>query len=98
MKTTFTLILFLFSTTLIYAKTVKIIENKEKIFQSFECNELKTDFFRHNDTNSCVIIQELSNEFEIKSNDFEKICIWLETIYVTNRIKLSLKGILLVGY
>ena len=32
------------------------------------------------------------------SNDFEKICICLETIYLTNRIKLSLKGILLVGY
>ena len=32
------------------------------------------------------------------SNDFEKICVWLETIYATNRIKLSLKGILLVGY
>ena len=32
------------------------------------------------------------------TNDFEKICVWLETIYVTNRIKLSLKGILLIGY
>ena len=31
-------------------------------------------------------------------NDYEKISHWLETLYLTNRIKLDLKGILLVGY
>jgi hypothetical protein len=30
--------------------------------------------------------------------DYEIIQSWLETLYVTNRIKFSLKGILLVGY
>ena len=31
-------------------------------------------------------------------NDYEKISHWLETLYLTNRIKLDLKGILLVVY
>ena len=31
-------------------------------------------------------------------NDYEKISHWLETLYLTNRIKLDLKGVLLVGY
>lgn len=33
-----------------------------------------------------------------KNKDFELISKWLEIIYLTNRIKLDLKGILLVGY
>ena len=43
------------------------------------------------------LVLAVSNLY-LGSNDFEKICVWLETIYATNRIKLSLKGILLVGY
>ena len=31
-------------------------------------------------------------------NDFEVVSNFLETIYLTNKIKLDLKGILLVGY
>lgn len=31
-------------------------------------------------------------------NDFERIYPFLETMYITNRIKLPLKGILLIGY
>ena len=33
-----------------------------------------------------------------ESKDYEKIVSWLDTLYATNRIKLSLKGILLIGY
>lgn len=32
------------------------------------------------------------------NKDFEKIFIFLETLYVSNRLKLPLKGILLIGY
>jgi hypothetical protein len=32
------------------------------------------------------------------ANDFDKISKWLEIIYLTNRIRLELKGILLIGY
>lgn len=31
-------------------------------------------------------------------NDFEIIYTWLETLYISNRIQLPLKGILLIGY
>lgn len=33
-----------------------------------------------------------------KSNDFEKVYSFLETLYISNRITLPLKGILLIGY
>jgi hypothetical protein len=32
------------------------------------------------------------------NKDYETIQNWLETLYATNRIKFSLKGILLIGY
>ena len=33
-----------------------------------------------------------------KQQDFKKISEWLDTLFITNRIQLSLKGILLIGY
>lgn len=32
------------------------------------------------------------------NKDFEKIYTFLETLYISNRLKLPLKGILLIGY
>ena len=32
------------------------------------------------------------------TKDYKKITDWLDTLFITNRIKLSLKGILLIGY
>ena len=43
------------------------------------------------------LVLAVSNLY-LGSNDFEKIFVWLDTIFITNRIKLSLKGILLIGY
>ena len=43
------------------------------------------------------LVLAVSNLYK-QSKDYEKIVSWLETIYATNRIKLSLKGILLIGY
>ena len=34
----------------------------------------------------------------INKKDYEIIQGWLDTLYATNRIKFSLKGILLIGY
>lgn len=34
----------------------------------------------------------------VESNDFDKIYKFLETLYVSNRLELPLKGILLIGY
>ena len=33
-----------------------------------------------------------------KQQDFKKIAEWLDTLFITNRIRLSLKGIRLIGY
>lgn len=33
-----------------------------------------------------------------KSKDFEKVCQFMETLYASNRIKLPLSGVLIVGY
>ena len=30
--------------------------------------------------------------------DYKKITDWLDTLFITNRIKLDLKGILVIGY
>ena len=43
------------------------------------------------------LVLAVSNLYK-DSKDYEKIVSWLETLYATNRIKLSLKGILLIGY
>ena len=43
------------------------------------------------------LVLAVSNLYK-ESKDYEKIVNWLETLYATNRIKLSLKGILLIGY
>ena len=34
----------------------------------------------------------------IKSNDFERVVAFIETLYASNRLKLPLKGVLIVGY
>ena len=43
------------------------------------------------------LVLAVSNLYK-DSKDYEKIVSWLDTLYATNRIKLSLKGILLIGY
>ena len=68
----FIFIFFLLSSAPSFSKSVNIIENSEVIFNPFKCNELQTEYLRVNDDSNCVIIQKLSNAFEIKSNDFDK--------------------------
>ena len=65
-------ILVLLFTSPTFSKSVNIIEDSEVIFNPFKCNELQTEYLRVNDDSNCVIIQKLSNAFEIKSNDFDK--------------------------
>ena len=40
-------------------------------FEPFKCEKLKTDFLRLNNLNECLIIQKLSNQYEVKSADFD---------------------------
>ena len=72
MKFFLILLILLFQTTQIYSKPAEIIQNKEEVFIPFKCENLQTDFLRINYKNNCVIIQKLSNSFEVKSNDFDK--------------------------
>ena len=66
--------------------------------RAFVNNQFLKDIFEVSVmVNVDYLVLAVSNLYK-GSNDFEKICVWLETIYVTNRIKLSLKGILLIGY
>ena len=37
-------------------------------------------------------------KWDINKTDYKNVSRWLETLYTSNRIKFSLKGILLVGY
>lgn len=43
------------------------------------------------------LVLAVKNQYR-KSNDFEKVYTFLETLYISNRIKLPMKGILLIGY
>lgn len=43
------------------------------------------------------LIIAVRNEYR-GSNDFKKVYTFLETLYISNRLKLPLKGILLIGY
>ncbi|MDB3905757.1 hypothetical protein N9354_00415 [Alphaproteobacteria bacterium] len=72
MKYFFICVFLLLCTFPTFSKSVNIIEDSEVIFNPFKCNELQTEYLRVNDDSNCVIIQKLSNAFEIKSNDFDK--------------------------
>jgi len=46
-------------------------EGEAKSFQPFECKKLKTEYLRVNNRNDCLIIQELSNEYQVKSHEID---------------------------
>ena len=46
-------------------------ESEIKSFQPFDCKKLKTEYLRVNNRNDCLIIQELSNKYEVKTNDID---------------------------
>ena len=46
-------------------------ESETKSFQPFDCKKLNTDYLRVNNRNDCLIIQELSNEYEVKSHEVD---------------------------
>jgi hypothetical protein len=43
------------------------------------------------------LIIAVRNNYQ-KSDDFHRVCVFLETLYISNRLKLPLKGILIIGY
>ena len=48
----------------------QIVRNggEQQSFKPFDCKTLKTKYLRVNNLNDCLIIQELSNEYEVKSH------------------------------
>ena len=46
-------------------------KSESKDFKPFNCNKLETEFLRINKRNDCLIIQELSNEYEVKSHEVD---------------------------
>ena len=49
------------------------VKNKgeAKSFQPFKCKKLNTEYLRVNNRNDCLIIQELSNEYQVKSHEVD---------------------------
>ncbi|MBL7996018.1 hypothetical protein JNM05_11665 [bacterium] len=66
--------------------------------RALDNNQFLKDIFQ-----SCMmfeveyLIVAVRNDYR-GSDDFEKIYIFLETLYISNRLHLPLKGILLIGY
>jgi hypothetical protein len=46
-------------------------ESELKSFAPFDCRKLKTEYLRINNQNDCLIIQKLSNQYEVKSHDVD---------------------------
>ena len=67
MKNFSILIIFLLFSSFAYSKS----ESEVKSFEPFDCSKLKTEHLRINNLNDCIIIQELSNKYEVKPNDFD---------------------------
>ena len=47
------------------------LKSEIKSFKPFECRKLQTEHLRINNRNDCLIIQELSNKYEVKSHDVD---------------------------
>jgi hypothetical protein len=46
-------------------------EGEVKSFKPFDCSKLETEYLRINNRNDCIIIQELSNKYEVKSHEVD---------------------------
>ena len=46
-------------------------DGEQQSFKPFDCKKLKTKHLRINNLNNCLIIQELSNEYEVKSHEVD---------------------------
>ena len=45
--------------------------SQSKSFKPFDCNKLQTEFLRTNKRNDCLIIQELSNKYDVKTHEVD---------------------------
>ena len=46
-------------------------KNTNKIFKPFDWRKLESEHLRINNRNDCIIIQELSNKYKVKSHDID---------------------------
>jgi len=62
----------LFGTTnLVLSSKLVDTNSQSKTFKPFDCNKLQTEFLRINKRNDCLIIQELSNKYEVKTHEVD---------------------------
>lgn len=66
------IILLLFSFETLSKSKIETLKGQETNFKHFDCSELNTERLRVNNKNKCLIIQQLSNQYEVKSNDYDK--------------------------
>ena len=50
---------------------IQTSKNTNKIFKPFDCRKLESEHLRINNRNDCLIIQELSNKYKVKSHDID---------------------------
>lgn len=70
-KILFIFLLFFSFNSLAKSKS-ETLDGKIINFEPFACSELSTERKRINNKNECVIIQKLSNKYEVKSHDHDK--------------------------
>ena len=46
----------------------------------------------------CIAVKNIYKNGTVLSKDYEKVITYFETFYLSNRIKIELKGILIIGY
>mgnify|MGYP001181568113 FL=1 len=59
------------STNLVLSSKLVDTNSQSKSFKPFDCNKLQTEFLRTNKRNDCLIIQELSNKYDVKTHEVD---------------------------
>ena len=80
-----------------YSKDLKTVMEVEA-GRAYANNQFLKDLFQAavmQDVDYCVIAVR---QIYKKTNDFEKILNYLETLFASNRLQIPLKGVLLIGY
>ena len=63
------LLLFVITFYSLNAYSQDKVINEDITFKPFNCEQIKSEFIRTKSENSCLIIQKLENQYEIKSNE-----------------------------
>ena len=75
--------------TVIEVEAGRAVDNYQFLKDLFQASMME-------DVDYCVIA--VRNVYKDAQKDFEKVCNFLETMYASERLRLPLKGILIIGY